>query len=213
MFNPNPMIFYSGIFDFVRFNNQNEIEYLNGKGELMEKCTLELDANKVYKIKGNPIFKGFEIVDATQMNLVFETRYHKSGEYQGKKDGRLNLRKLIPAKIEVDQERFSKIQMNSEWELIQQKGKRDTFRKFTLWKETPKNVMKNALKDIHEYNKHKSSCHLIKIEDAIIVVHQTLDLVQSKEIVSKITDKEITLVNHFRNYEEYILKIKNEYSR
>jgi len=206
MFNPDFTTFYSDRFDFVRFNDQNEIEYLNGKGELMGKCTLEVDANKVYKIKEDPLFKGFEIIDARQINLVSEMKYHQSGVYQGKKDGRLNLRKLIPAKMEIDQEEFSKIQTNSEWELIQQKGKRDAFRKFTLWKETPKDVKENAFKDIREYRKHKSSSHLIKIEDAIIIVRQTLDSVQSKEIVSKITDKEITLVNHVGDYEEYILK-------
>ena len=209
MFNADFSTFYSDRFDFVRFNDKDEIEYLNGKGEILRKDTLEIDSKGIYKIKGNPFFKGVEFVNSTEINLVFETEYTKNDEYQGKKDMRLNLTKLIPTKIEVDQDELSKIQIDSEWELIQPKGKRDTFSKFTQWKEIPKDEMEKAIKDSNEYRKHKKYRHLIKIEDTIIAVQQKLDMIHSKAIVSKITDKEIILVNHFKDNEEYILKRVN----
>ncbi len=206
MFNAEFSTFYSDRFDFVRFNDKDEIEYLNGKGEILRKDTLEINAEGIYKIKGNPFFKGLEFVNSKEISLVFETEHTKSDEYQGMKDMRLNLTKLVPTKNEIDQKELSEILIDSEWGLIQPTGKRDTFIKFTRWNETPKDEIEKAIKDTNEYRKHKKYRHLIEIGNTIIAIQQRLDVIYSKAIVSKITAKEIILVNHFNEYEEYILK-------
>jgi len=192
-------------YEFVKFNDQEEIEYLNGKGELVRKDKLEIDEDGVYKVSGNPYFKGIEFVNANEINLVLEVKSKEKDGSMVMKDIRFTLVKLLQSKIEVTAEQLKEIQSNSEWQFEKRKGKRERLISLSEWQSVSEEEVKRILNKAGSYSKQEETSHLIQLEDSLIVIEQKLDMVHHKGMVLKITNDELILVNHYKENEEYKL--------
>jgi len=190
-------------FDFVFFNNQNEIEYLDGKGELVRKNSLEFDQSGIFKEKGS-FSLGVEFVDSQRINLIRESVSSKN-ENQEEKYWQLNLIRLNPTKIEISEEELSKIINKSDWEMTSRFGEKLTFT-FVPWEGKSKS---EVLKAIEDSKVEKPQKHLIRIKDSIVLIRQVRDVAMGKAIISKITTEEITVLQYNYNFEELILKRVN----
>ncbi|MFK8010369.1 MAG: hypothetical protein AB8H03_28705 [Saprospiraceae bacterium] len=194
MFDAEFATFYQDRYDFVKFNDKNEIEYLDGKGELIRKETLNIDKEGNYKIKENPFFRGIEFINSNEINLVIEGEHMENDKSMGIKDMRFKLIKLPHTQIEISQKELEILFANSEWKLT--KPNRDTQKtiRFSKWQNVSKEEKEKILNDAKRFSKHKESNHLIKIANSLIFVRQRLDMVKSKAIVSKITENELVVL-------------------
>jgi len=113
MYRPTPDSGYYNKFEFVYFNQHDEIEFLDGIGELVRKNILELGPNGNYREKGS-FNVGFEFVDAEKMLSYFmdspDFVYTRNGRrrYDEFVDGCPNLPKIFE-KIEC---RYNSIQVD-----------------------------------------------------------------------------------------------------
>jgi len=198
--------FYTNRFDFVRFNNQDEIEYLNGKGELISKDHLIFDKEGNCKIEGSPSFKGFEFINPKEINLVYEAEFTENDEYKGIRDMKLNLTLLTPTRIKISKGEIARIMADSEWKLIQPTGEKNTFTKFTEWHDISEAEIEKVNQVSSEFRKYKKTYHLIKIGETVMIVQQKLNLVYSKVMISEFLDDKIIILNHYKDNEEIILE-------
>lgn len=200
MFEPEFATFYQDRYDFVRFNDKNEIEYLNGKGELIRKDTFTTDKTGNYKIEGYASFKAIEFIDSNKINLVFEGPYLENDQPMGIKEMKYKLTKLPKTAINISQKALEVLFAKSEWEWTESNRESKKIIKLSAWESISKEEKEKVSNDARRFSSYKKSNHLIKIANAIILIRQRLDMVTSKAIVSKITENELVVLAENREW-------------
>jgi hypothetical protein len=192
MFNAEFTTIYQNRYDFVKFNIDNEIEYLNGEGNLIRKDTLEINKEGNFIIKNNPFFRGIEFISSNEINLVLEVEHFENDKSTGIKDMKFNLLKLPLTQIEVNKESLKILSSNSDWELeMPNKEKKNI--KLSTWEYVSKEEIVKILEDSRKFAKYKKTNHLIQIENSVVLVRQRLNLVDSKAIITKISEDELVM--------------------
>lgn len=199
MFNSDFDTYYEDRYDFIHFSNDDQIEYLDGKGELIRKDTLVVDLNGNYEIKGNPYFKRIETLSSNEMNFIFEVEFIENDSSKRLQEIIFNFTKLTNTKVNITNEELEVISKNSEWEIMNT----DNFDKkimFVEWKNMSEEKINEIVLDKERSMKYESTDHLVKISNTYVYVQQRLNTPNAKAIVTDMTHNKIILCENNKQW-------------
>jgi len=206
MFNSDFTTFYSDRYDFLKFRNNNGIEYLNSRGQLLRKESYEINKEGFYKIKGNPNFRGIELINSNEINFVNSGEHFENDINVGIKDIKFNFSKINPTDIELNSNQLEKIINKSKWRVKLADKQTEKLIELSKWNSISQAEKEIILNDKKKFVEHKKTNHLIRIDDSIILVQQRLDRALFKLKILRIKEDEIIIENPLKGNENLQLK-------
>jgi len=205
MFNPDFSNYYSERYEFIKFDDRNQITYLDIDLNIIHSEEYNV-SNGTYRFGEDSLFKSIKLNDENCISLVVETEVYFEDNPPYIDEGELKYIKLPKTETTIDSITFLEISNYSEWDYSLPTKKANTSFTVTTWNKLSEKERQNVYKNKERIKSTKDSLHLMKLGNTILLIQEIFDNIRSKAIVSKLSENELTLINHNNSFKQLVFK-------